>query len=221
MHNRGYHDFPSKTSCLQVPKSFIAEHFGVSQKLRVSKFFVHSRGDTRVLSIFSCLAVSKNLVSGTLVFQKCSGIEKFFEKESRFCEFFFVAVLKSSYLETYCFSVKFWLGKCFLDERGDITFFRRKFLSPSAENFRGDPFNVSENFEYPNFLCIIIEGGGIMIFCRIFFLFQYQKISLGNTSVNHKTSGGENFRSYEGGTRGLSILFVSQYQKTSYRDPCV
>ena len=34
----GYHDFPSKSFCLTVPKFFIGEHFGVSEKFFYRKF---------------------------------------------------------------------------------------------------------------------------------------------------------------------------------------
>ena len=39
MHKRaGYHDFPWKSFCLTVPKYFIGEHFGVSEKFFYGKF---------------------------------------------------------------------------------------------------------------------------------------------------------------------------------------
>ena len=34
----GYHDFPSKSFCFTVPKYFIGEHFGVSEKCFYRKF---------------------------------------------------------------------------------------------------------------------------------------------------------------------------------------
>ena len=37
---------------------------------------------------------------------------------------------------------------------GGITFFRRDFLSHSAEKFRGEPFNVSEKLWFRKNLCI-------------------------------------------------------------------
>ena len=44
-----------------------------------------------------------------------------------------------------------------------------------------------------------IRGGSIMIFRRKFFVSQYRKISLGNTSVYQKISGSENFYASERG----------------------
>ena len=40
----GYHDFPSKSFCLTVPKYFIGEHFGVSEKFFYRKFSCIGRG---------------------------------------------------------------------------------------------------------------------------------------------------------------------------------
>ena len=42
-----YHDFPSKSFCLTVPKYFIGDHFGVSEKLFLSKIFKHRRVASR------------------------------------------------------------------------------------------------------------------------------------------------------------------------------
>ena len=66
----------------------------------------------------------------------------------------------------------FLVSKSFMDEKGGITFFRGKFLSHSAENFRGHPFNVSENLVYRKILCIL---GGITNFRRKFFVSQCRK----------------------------------------------
>ena len=52
----GYHDFPSKSFCLTVPKYFI-EHFGVSEKFFYRKFSCIGGG--RGITIFSKFLVSQ------------------------------------------------------------------------------------------------------------------------------------------------------------------
>ena len=54
-----------------------------------------------------------------------------------------------------------------------ITIFRHKFLSHSAENFCGHPFNVSEKLSYRQKLCII---GSITIICQNFFVSLCEKL---------------------------------------------
>ena len=51
LYAKGYHDFPSKSFCLTVPKYFIGEHFGVSEKIFYRKFSCIGGGIT-VLSKF-------------------------------------------------------------------------------------------------------------------------------------------------------------------------
>ena len=39
MHNRGYHNFPSKIFCLTVPKNFVGEPFSVSLISGIERFY--------------------------------------------------------------------------------------------------------------------------------------------------------------------------------------
>ena len=48
----GYHDFPSESFCLTVPKNFIGEHFGVSEKLFCRKFSCIGGGHHAFVKIF-------------------------------------------------------------------------------------------------------------------------------------------------------------------------
>ena len=76
---------------------------------------------------------------------------------------------------TLLFSGNFLVSKKNLWIREGISRFSVEiFMSHSAENFRGHPFNVSENLGYRKILCIL---GGITIFRRKFFVSQCRKIS--------------------------------------------
>ena len=76
---------------------------------------------------------------------------------------------------TLLFSGNFLVSKKNLWIREGISRFSVEiFMSHSAENFRGHPFNVSENLGYRKNLCIL---GGITIFRRKFFVSQCRKIS--------------------------------------------
>ena len=82
MHNRGYHNFPSKIFCLTVPKIFVGESFSVSLISGIEKIYA-SEGYTTIfdfLSIFFCLTVPKNFVGEPFcaVFQKSFGSEKLY-----------------------------------------------------------------------------------------------------------------------------------------------
>ena len=69
-----YHDFPSKISCLTVPKNSKGEPFSVSLISGIEKFYA-SEG---YVTIF-CLTVPKHFVEEpfcAVFFQKISGSEK-------------------------------------------------------------------------------------------------------------------------------------------------
>ena len=133
---------------------------------------------------------------------------------SRFqSKFLCLTVPKNFVRESFCFSENFWFRKVLWMKRGDITFFRRKFLVShcrktswaSLQCFR--KFGVSKNF---------MHNRGITFFRRKFFVAQYRKISLGKFSVYRKLSGIEKFYASEGGYHvSPSKTFVTQYRKVS------
>ena len=74
-----YHNFLSKTFRLTVPKNFVREPFCVSKIFWNRRIFMDRRREENHVSpskLF-CLTVPKIFAGGTLVFQKCSGVEFF------------------------------------------------------------------------------------------------------------------------------------------------
>ena len=73
----GYHDFPSKLFCLQVPKNFAGEPFSVSLISGIEKFYA-SEGCVTIFRRKFFVSVPKNFVGEPFcaVFQKISGSEK-------------------------------------------------------------------------------------------------------------------------------------------------
>ena len=111
------------------------EHFGVSEKLFYRKFSRIGGGGggiTALSKFFVSQDRNEKLCKGTLVFRKLSGIEKnswIREGISRFS----VEIFMSHTAENFCngilpFLRKFLDSKSFMDEKGGITFFSRKFL---------------------------------------------------------------------------------------------
>ena len=84
------------------------------------------------------------------------------------------------------------------------------FLSHSAENFRKVILYCCNNFGYRKSLDK--RGGSTKIFQGIFFVSQYRKILLGNTSVYQKISGSEKFYASERGRgEGVSRFSVENF----------
>ena len=86
MLKRGYHDFPLSFS---LTKKFVGKSFGVSEKLRYRKLFMHKkgRGYHDFPSEIFCLPVPKHFVRGTLLcFRKFRVSKNFMPKRgiSRF-----------------------------------------------------------------------------------------------------------------------------------------
>ena len=94
---------------------------------------------------------------------------------------------------------KFRVSKNFMHTRGYHVFPSKFFLSHSAENIRGHPFDVSENLEYRKKLCII---GGITSFRRNFFVSQCRKISWASLQCFRKFGVSKNFMH----TRGYHVF---------------
>ena len=86
--------------------------------------------------------------------------------------FFASQCQKVSWASLQCLR-KFGVSKFFLHDRG-YHVFPSKFFCLSAKNFRGHPFNVSENLGYRKILCMI---GGITFLRRNFFVSQCQNFS--------------------------------------------
>ena len=64
----GYHDFPSKSFCLTIPKYFIGEHFGVSEKIFHRKFSCIAGGNTVLSKFFVSQDRNEKICEGTLLF---------------------------------------------------------------------------------------------------------------------------------------------------------
>ena len=137
-------------------------------QFRVSKNVRDKRGggyhDFR--AEFYCLTVPKNFVGETLVFKKCSGIEKFLDNRS-------ITIL-SKFLVSQCRKTSLGNPSVFQKVSGIEKFYgwegggRECHDFPSKiccltvpKNFVGEPFCVSENFWYRKILWIRgVEGGG-------------------------------------------------------------
>ena len=159
MRGGEYQDFPSKIFCLTVPKYFIGEHFGVSEKFFYRKF--SCIGGRRGITVLSKFFVSQDrnekLCKGTLLFSgNFSGIEKKLWKRGGLSRFS-VEIFMSHSAENFrkrilLFLRKFLVSKSFMNEKGGITFFRRKVLVSqcrktswaSVQCFR--KLGVSKNF---------------------------------------------------------------------------
>ena len=74
-----YHNFPPKIFCVTVPKNFVGGPFLVSKKFWYRKFSCIVRGGGfTVLSNFFVSQCRKFSLGNTSVFQKISGLEKFY-----------------------------------------------------------------------------------------------------------------------------------------------
>ena len=118
---------------------------------------------------------------------------------------------KISWASPKCFR-KFRVSKNFMHTRGYHVFPSKFFLSHSAENIRGHPFDVSENLGYRKILCII---GGITSFRRNFFVSQCRKIPWASLQCFRKFGVSKNFMHTRGITFFRRKIFVSQCRKYS------
>ena len=74
----GYQDSPSKTFCLTLPKILVGELFQVSDKREYRKILCIGGGGAILHRKMFCLILPKTFVGDTSLFDKISGIEKFF-----------------------------------------------------------------------------------------------------------------------------------------------
>ena len=133
------------------------------------------------------------------MYRESSGIEKFFASEREGVSHFSVENFLSHSIEKFRWGilrciVKYRVAKNFLHQsgRGYQISPWKTFCHTVSKGFLGEHFGVYGNFGYRKILCIR-EGGGITHFRRIFFVTQYRKMSLGNTSVYREFSGIEKF----------------------------
>ena len=127
----GNHDFPSEflSHCIEIVHWRTLWCF---RKILLSKIFMHRRGALRFCRNF-CLTGPKRkaLLRNPSVFRKISGIEKNLWIRggvSRFpVEIFMSHSAQNFRKEILLFLRKFLVSKKYMDEKGGITFFRRKF----------------------------------------------------------------------------------------------
>ena len=140
----GYLDFPSKSFCRTVPKYFIGEHFGVSEKFLYRNFScIGGGGASRFCRNFLSLRTeTKSFVKEPFCFQKISGIEKKLWIRggiSRFSVEIFVSHSAKKFRKgILLFLRKFLVSKSFMDEKGGgvSRFSVENFWSHSAEKLR-------------------------------------------------------------------------------------
>ena len=117
------------------------------RKFGVSKIFMHNRGYHKFPSKIFCLTVPINFVGIPSMFPKNLGYRKIsckIEGITIFRRKLFVSQCRNIlWASLQCFG-KFGVSKNFMHKRGYHKFPSKKFLSHSAEKFRGHPFNVSK-----------------------------------------------------------------------------
>ena len=124
-----------RSFCLTVPKYFIGEHFGVSEKLFYRKFSCigGGRGITVLSKIFVSQDRNEKLCKGSLLFSGNFLVSKKNLWKRGGLSRFSVEIFMSHSAENFrkrilLFLRNFLVSKSFMDEKGGITFFRRKVL---------------------------------------------------------------------------------------------
>ena len=170
-----------------------------------SKFLSHCTEifHWRTLWCFRKILLSKifmHMRGGILV------LSKFFVSQDR---------TKSFVKEPFCFPEVCWYRKKFMDKRGHITIFYRKFVVSVPKNFVGEPFSVPEKFWYRKMLGTR-EGGEYHNFPSKFFCLTVPKNFVGESFSVSLISGIENFYASEGYVTIFDFLwkfFFSQCRK--------
>ena len=143
----GYHDFPSKSFCLTVPKYFIGEHFGVSEKFFYRKFFCINFHHGFCQNFLSQDRNGK-LCKGTLLFSRKFLVSKKNLWMRGGISRFSVEIFVSHSAEKFCkgillFLRKFLVSKSFMDEKwggGGVSRFSVEiFCLTVPKNFAGIP----------------------------------------------------------------------------------
>ena len=124
----GYQVSSSKT-CHTVPKKFVREHFGVSEKPCIENF-MYTKGISLNSVEKSLSHRADKIRTRTLVFRKNSGIEKFQAKEGKsftVLSKIFLSHSAQKFRKGFLLVLrKFLVSKSFMDEKGGITIFRLK-----------------------------------------------------------------------------------------------
>ena len=180
---------------LTVPTYFIGEHFGVSEKFFYRKFSCIGGGASRFCRNFlSHRTETKSFVKEPFCFPEIFWYRKKLWIRggiSRFSvEIFMFRSAENFRKEILLFLRKFLVSKRFMDKKGGITFFRRKFLVSqcrkiswaSLQCFR--KFGVSKNF---------MHHRGYHNFPSKIFCLAVQKNFVGIPSMSQKIWGIEKF----------------------------
>ena len=217
-----YHDFPSKSFCLTVPKYFIGEHFGVPENFFNRKFSCIGGGHHGFVEIFlSHRTETKSFVKEPFCFPKNFWYrKKFLDKRGHITIFsrnFYVSQCrKISWVNPTVFQKISGFEKFYGWKSGVSRFSVEKFWSQSAEKFRGQPFNVSENLGYRKILCII---GGITFFLRKFLVSECRKISWAALQCFRKFGVSKNFMHNRGYNVFPSKIFGLRVPKNFVGSP--
>ena len=133
LHDRGYHNFPSKIFGLTEPNYFIGEHCGVSEKLFYQKLSCIRRGASRFCRNF----LSHRTETKIFVKELFRFPEKFFYRKNLWIRGGISRLSVESFIShsneifrkgILLFLKKFLVSKSFMDENGGITLFRGIFL---------------------------------------------------------------------------------------------
>ena len=190
MHNRGYHNFPSKIFCLTVPKnSHCVEIFHwrtlwCFRKILLSKIFLHRRGGASRFcrKILFHRTETKSFVKELFCFPEIFWYQKKF-KDKRVrggLSLFSVEIFMSHSAENFregilLFLRKFLISKTFMDEKAGFHVFPSKnFGLTVPKNFIGEPFCVSLISDIERFYA---SESYVTILSRNFFVSQCGKIS--------------------------------------------
>ena len=101
-------------------------------------------------------------------------------------------------------------------KRGVSRFSAENFWSHCAVEFRGHPFNASENLGYRKILCII---GGITSFRRKLFVSECRKISWASLQCLKKFGVSKNFMHNRGYHKFPSKIFCLTVPKNFVNEP--
>ena len=198
--NRGtYHIFNVGKIWSHSTEKFCEHSFNVSEKIVVSENFMYKRVYHVFLSKILGLTVPDKFVGIPSMFQKVWGFRVYFMHRRGYHVFpskIFSLTVAKWFVRIPSMFQKISVIENFMHDRGVKTFRRKVFVSQCRKNSWAS-FNVSENFWYRRFLCII---GGITFFCRKVFVSPCRKILQTNPTVFQRISRFEKFfRMIKGG----------------------
>ena len=209
-----YHDFPSNSYCLTVPKNFVRNHlmfqnaqmWGVKKiinkngisRLPVENFFAHSAERFRCGKLWYIRKVrlSKNFMLKRVI--------SFFSVD------FFSCILPVKFVTESLFVSESLRHRWLYAQRRALRFSVGFFGLPLLKNFVGNPFNLWESFGYRNFQCMKTENH---VFLPKFLCLTIPKKFVVTTSKFQIFWDIEKFLSYHDFP---SNFFVSQYRKISW-----